>query len=201
MDRYRRNAAVPKYLVNPIVRALARIRTPPGVAILETTGRKSGQPRQVPVGNGLDGDTFWIVTEHGRRAGYVRNIEANPRVRVVYAGTRQVYGRPDYVPTDERHPVRPTDINGIHKAAAEQYHLLYAERHGIGTCSLRISNPYGPGQDRPDRAFGVVGTFLARAANGDDITLYGGGGQKRPVGPLPAVEMPRHLRFGFRRVR
>jgi deazaflavin-dependent oxidoreductase (nitroreductase family) len=54
----------------------------PGIAILETTGRRSGQPRRTPVTNGLTGDTFWIVTEHGRRAGYVRNIEADPRVRV-----------------------------------------------------------------------------------------------------------------------
>ena len=54
----------------------------PGVAILETVGRKSGLPRRNPVGNGLDGDTFWIVAEHGRKAAYVRNIEANPRVRV-----------------------------------------------------------------------------------------------------------------------
>jgi len=100
VDRYRRNAAVPKYLVNPIVRALARIRTPPGVAILETTGRKSGQPRQVPVGNGLDGDTFWIVTEHGRRAAYVRNIEANPRVRVK-VGRRWRSGTAQLMPDDD----------------------------------------------------------------------------------------------------
>lgn len=54
----------------------------PGTAIIETTGRKSGTPRRVPVTNGLDGDTFWIVSEHGERASYVRNIRAEPRVRV-----------------------------------------------------------------------------------------------------------------------
>ena len=54
----------------------------PGVAILETTGRKSGQPRRTPVTRSLDGDTFWIVAEHGRKAGYVRNIQADPRVRI-----------------------------------------------------------------------------------------------------------------------
>ena len=100
MDRYRRNAAVPKYLVNPIVRTLARIRTPPGVAILETTGRKSGELRRVPVGNGLDGDTFWIVAEHGRRAGYVRNIEADPRVRVKI-GRRWRSGTAHLLPDDD----------------------------------------------------------------------------------------------------
>jgi UDP-glucose 4-epimerase len=61
----------------------------------------------------------------------------------------------------------------------EQYHLLYAERYGIPTCCLRISNPYGPAQDRPDQAFGVVGTFLARASRGDDIIVFGGGTQRR----------------------
>ena len=53
-----------------------------GTALIETTGRKSGEPRVTPITNGLDGDVFWIVTEHGQRANYVRNIEAEPRVRV-----------------------------------------------------------------------------------------------------------------------
>ena len=72
-----------RYLLNPPIRvALALGAAPPGYALLETIGRTSGQPRRTPVGNGLEGDTFWIVTEHGRRANYVRNIERNPRVRV-----------------------------------------------------------------------------------------------------------------------
>lgn len=70
-------------LVNPVVRRLLdRGLMPRTHALLETTGRKSGEPRRVPVGNGLRGDTFWIVTEHGRQADYVKNIQANPRVRV-----------------------------------------------------------------------------------------------------------------------
>jgi deazaflavin-dependent oxidoreductase (nitroreductase family) len=70
-------------LLNPLVNAAARAGLPtPSVVLLETTGRRSGEPRRVPVGKALDGDTLWIVAEHGRRAGYVRNIEANPRVRV-----------------------------------------------------------------------------------------------------------------------
>ena len=72
-----------KYVFNPVVRGLFRLGLPaPGTAILETIGRKSGQPRRNPVTNGLDDGVFWIVAEHGRRASYVRNIEANPRVRV-----------------------------------------------------------------------------------------------------------------------
>jgi deazaflavin-dependent oxidoreductase (nitroreductase family) len=70
-------------LLNPCVRAAANAGLPlPGIVILETTGRRSGQPRRVPVGKALEGDTLWVVAEHGRRASYVRNIEANPRVRV-----------------------------------------------------------------------------------------------------------------------
>ena len=81
--KYRLVQFVQRYLFNPPVRlAFALGLTPPGYALLETIGRKSGQPRRTPVGNGQEGNTFWIVAEHGRRAGYVRNIAANPRVRV-----------------------------------------------------------------------------------------------------------------------
>ena len=69
-----------KYLVNPIVRRVAGYV--PYWALLETTGRTSGEPRRNPVGNGLKGDTFWIVSEHGHRAQYVKNIKADPHVRV-----------------------------------------------------------------------------------------------------------------------
>ena len=70
-------------LLNPVVRAVVRLGLPlPLVVILETRGRKSGQPRQIPVGKALEGDTLWIVAEHGHKASYVRNIEANPRVRL-----------------------------------------------------------------------------------------------------------------------
>ena len=70
-------------LLNPLVRTAVRLGLPlPIVVILETRGRKSGRLRQIPVGKTLDGDTLWIVAEHGRKASYVRNIEAEPRVRV-----------------------------------------------------------------------------------------------------------------------
>jgi deazaflavin-dependent oxidoreductase (nitroreductase family) len=83
LDKRRISTFASARLFNPLVKAAAERGIPlPGVAILETVGRKSGLPRRNPVGNGLDGDTFWIVAEHGRKAAYVRNIEANPRVRV-----------------------------------------------------------------------------------------------------------------------
>jgi deazaflavin-dependent oxidoreductase (nitroreductase family) len=90
-----------KYVVNPVVRGLFRLGLPaPGIAILETTGRKSGRPRRNPVTNGLDGAVFWIVAEHGRRASYVRNIEANPRVRL-RIGRRWRKGTARLVPADD----------------------------------------------------------------------------------------------------
>ncbi|MEA2455586.1 MAG: hypothetical protein QOI45_1848 [Thermoleophilaceae bacterium] len=101
MDKRRLTTALAKYTVNPLVRTLFRLGLPaPGSAILETVGRKSGRPRRTPVTNGTAGDTFWIVTEHGRRAGYVRNIEANPRVRVKI-GRRWRSGTAAVVPEDD----------------------------------------------------------------------------------------------------
>jgi deazaflavin-dependent oxidoreductase (nitroreductase family) len=83
VDKRRLSTFLSARLFNPVVKAAARAGLPlPGVAILETTGRRTGEPRRTPVGKALIGDTLWIVAEHGRRAGYVRNIEANPHVRV-----------------------------------------------------------------------------------------------------------------------
>jgi deazaflavin-dependent oxidoreductase (nitroreductase family) len=88
-------------VVNPGVRfMLERGIAPKSVGLLETTGRKSGQPRRTPVGNGLRGEHFWIVTEHGRRAAYVRNIEADPRVRVK-VGRRWYEGTAHVLPDDD----------------------------------------------------------------------------------------------------
>jgi deazaflavin-dependent oxidoreductase (nitroreductase family) len=83
VDKRRISTFLSARLLNPLVRAAARVGLPlPTVALLETTGRRSGQPRRVPVGKALEGDTLWVVAEHGLRAGYVRNIQANPLVRV-----------------------------------------------------------------------------------------------------------------------
>jgi deazaflavin-dependent oxidoreductase (nitroreductase family) len=88
-------------IVNPGVRfMLEKGIAPRSVALLETTGRKSKQPRRTPVGNGLRGGEFWIVTEHGRRAAYVRNIEADPRVRVK-VGRRWRSGTAHVLPDDD----------------------------------------------------------------------------------------------------
>lgn len=82
-----------RHLLNPPIKLLFRLGVvPPGYALMETVGRRSGQPRQTPVGDGLVGETFWIVAEHGLRAAYVRNLQAHPRVRVqVRQGWRTVW--------------------------------------------------------------------------------------------------------------
>jgi deazaflavin-dependent oxidoreductase (nitroreductase family) len=101
LDKRRISTALGRYVVNPVVKwAVERGIAPPTYAILETTGRRSGESRRTPVGNGLDGDTFWIVAEHGARAAYVRNIEADPRVRVKVGG-RWRTGRASTMPDDD----------------------------------------------------------------------------------------------------
>lgn len=102
-----------------------------------------------------------------------------PDARLVFPGSRLQYGRALSLPVTEDHPTAPRCVYGMHKTLGEGYHLLYSRVYGIESCSLRISLPYGPWQDRPDGAFGVVGTFLATAARGGTIQLYGGGHQLR----------------------
>ncbi|MCA1667653.1 MAG: NAD-dependent epimerase/dehydratase family protein [Thermomicrobia bacterium] len=106
---------------------------------------------------------------------------ANPDVRVVFTGTRQQYGRPQYVPVDERHPMRPVDVNGVNKWAGEYYHLLYHEVYGMRTCSLRLTNCYGPRQVTDRQTQGAFPFFIGRALAGQPITLYDEGAFKRDI--------------------
>lgn len=92
--------ALAKHGLNPLVKQLVRRGLVGGWAILETTGRRSGEPRETPVGNGLRGDTFWLVAEHGQQAAYVKNIEASPRVRVCVRG-RWRAGAAQLLPDDD----------------------------------------------------------------------------------------------------
>ena len=103
----------------------------------------------------------------------------NPTVKVVFAGTRQVYGRPDSLPVTEGHLVRPTDVNGINKAAGEQYHLVYNNVFGIRACSLRLTNVYGPRQLIRHNRQGFIGWFIRLALEGRTIQIYGDGSQLR----------------------
>lgn len=103
----------------------------------------------------------------------------NPTTKVVYAGTRQIYGKPERLPVDETHLVRPTDINGINKAAGEQYHLVYNDVFGVRACSLRLTNVYGPRQLIRHNRQGFIGWFIRLAVEGGEIQIYGDGSQLR----------------------
>lgn len=105
----------------------------------------------------------------------------SPEAKVVYAGTRSQYGRTRTVPVREDHPQEPSDINGVHKAAAERYHLIYYAVHGLRTCSLRLTNIYGPRQLMAHGRQGFANWFLRRAMDGDDILVYGDGAQLRDL--------------------
>ena len=103
----------------------------------------------------------------------------NPTVKVVFAGTRQVYGRPVSLPVDESHLVRPTDVNGINKAAGEYYHLVYNNVFGVRACSLRLTNVFGPRQLIRHNRQGFIGWFIRLAIENRPIQIYGDGTQMR----------------------
>jgi len=104
---------------------------------------------------------------------------SNPTVKVVFSGTRQIYGRADTLPVTESHLVRPTDVNGINKAAGEYYHLVYNNVFGVRACSLRLTNVYGPRQLIKHNRQGFIGWFIRQAIEDREIQIYGDGGQLR----------------------
>lgn len=97
-----------------------------------------------------------------------------PRATVIFASTRQVYGRPIRLPVDEQHPLAPIDINGVHKATAEAYHNLYAAAHGLDTRVLRMTNTYGPGMRVKDAQQNFLGLWIRQALQGLPIDLWRG---------------------------
>ncbi len=105
----------------------------------------------------------------------------NPGIRIVYASTRQQYGRPEYLPVDENHILRPVDVNGINKMAGEWYHILYSRVHGIPTTSLRLTNTYGPRMLLKHDRQGFVPWFVRLALLGQEIPVFGDGRQRRDL--------------------
>jgi len=103
----------------------------------------------------------------------------NKDVKIVYAGTRQQYGKPNYLPVDEDHIVHPTDVNGINKMAGEWYHILYNNVYGIRASSLRMVNTYGPRQLLKHNRQGFIGWFIKLILEDKKIELFGGGDQIR----------------------
>jgi len=98
----------------------------------------------------------------------------NPEVKIVFASTRQVYGKPDYLPVDEKHPVRPVDVNGINKMAGEWYHILYNNVYGIRSCALRLTNTYGPGMRIKDARQTFLGIWIKLLIEGKPFEIWEG---------------------------
>jgi nucleoside-diphosphate-sugar epimerase len=103
----------------------------------------------------------------------------NPEVKIAFASTRQLYGRPQYLPVDEAHPLTPVDVNGTDKLAAERYYTIYHDVYGIETVSLRLTNTYGPRMEIANDKKGFAGVFIRKALQGQKIQIYGSGEQKR----------------------
>ncbi|WP_110518984.1 NAD-dependent epimerase/dehydratase family protein [Herpetosiphon llansteffanensis] len=103
----------------------------------------------------------------------------NPAIKIVFASTRQIYGRPDYVPVDEQHLLHPTDVNGINKMAGEWYHILYNNVYGIRACALRMTNTYGPRMLVRHARQTALGWFVRQALDDEVISIYGDGEQQR----------------------
>jgi dTDP-glucose 4,6-dehydratase/UDP-glucose 4-epimerase len=105
--------------------------------------------------------------------------DVNPGVRIVYASTRQIYGRPDYLPVDEAHPIRPVDVNGVHKVAGEWHHLLYHSVYGLRTSALRLTNTYGAGMRVRDARQTFLGIWIRNVLAGEPVKVFGDGAQLR----------------------
>ena len=105
----------------------------------------------------------------------------NPGIRIVFASTRQIYGRPVTLPVDERHPIRPVDVNGINKTAGEWYHLLYGDVYGLRVTVLRLTNTYGPRMRVKDARQTFLGYWLRLVVSGERIDVYGDGSQVRDL--------------------
>jgi len=105
--------------------------------------------------------------------------EVAPHCIVVFASTRQIYGKPTYLPVDEHHPIRPVDVNGINKLAGEQYHLLYHDVYGLRTTALRLTNTYGPRMRIKDSRQTFLGVWIRNLLSQQPLLVFGDGQQLR----------------------
>lgn len=100
--------------------------------------------------------------------------QVNPQARLIFSSTRQFYGPPEYLPVDEKHPIAPPDINGIHKYAAESYHMLYARVHGMRTTALRLTNVFGPRMRIRDAKQTFLGIWIRHVIENTGFEVWGG---------------------------
>ena len=103
----------------------------------------------------------------------------NPEIRIVFASTRQIYGKPQYLPVDEKHPSHPVDINGVNKMAGEWYHIVYNDVYGIPASVLRLTNTYGPRMRIKDARQTFLGVWIRNLLEGKPIHVFGDGRQRR----------------------
>jgi UDP-glucose 4-epimerase len=103
----------------------------------------------------------------------------SPDIKIVFASTRQLYGKPEYLPVDEKHPIYPVDVNGINKLAGEWYHILYNNVYGIKACALRLTNTYGPGMRVKDARQTFLGVWVRNLVEGKPVLVFGDGTQLR----------------------
>jgi UDP-glucose 4-epimerase len=103
----------------------------------------------------------------------------NPAAKIVFTSTRQIYGRPEYLPVDEHHPLQPTDVNGINKLAGEWYHIVYNRVYDLRTVSLRLTNTFGPRMRIKDARQTFVGWWLRQLIEGKPLQIFGDGLQVR----------------------
>lgn len=101
--------------------------------------------------------------------------------RIIYASTRQIYGKQETLPVDENTCVNPVDINGINKYAAELYHRVFSNVNDMNLLVMRITNVYGPAMHIRDRRLSFIGWFMNRVLQGENIEIYGSGEQKRDM--------------------
>jgi UDP-glucose 4-epimerase len=98
----------------------------------------------------------------------------NPDIKIVFASTRQIYGKPEYLPVDERHLVRPVDVNGINKMSGEWYHILYNNVYGVRACALRLTNTYGPRMRVKDARQTFLGIWIRLLLEGSPFEVWDG---------------------------
>jgi UDP-glucose 4-epimerase len=184
------DSLVPEYGGNPANIAGIEDRVTVEIADVRDTSRLPAFIRGRDVVYNLAGQTSHVDSLHDPYTDLEINCRAqlsiletvrhhNPEAKVVFASTRQLYGRPQYLPVDERHPLAPVDPNGVNKAAGEWYHLVYGEIYGLRCSVLRLTNTYGPRMRVKDDRQTFLGTWLRLAVLGEELLVFGDGTQKR----------------------
>jgi UDP-glucose 4-epimerase len=135
---------------------------------------------QVSHGDSMDDPLFDLDVNTTSQFRFLELLrKENPSATVVYTSTRQIFGKPRYLPVDEDHPVAPVDVNGITKYATEQLHLLYHDVYGLQATAVRLTNVFGPRQRLRDDLQGFLPIFVRRALADDAISVFGDGEQQR----------------------